>query len=295
MEGAEHTEQPRRFVPPPGYTQIPNVLFDEYLLECVGSEWQVLTLIARRTFGWGVEERVFTTEDLAAKTGLSRGAVSVALKGLIEKGMLARRHDKSNRWFYGIPVKKMDAVKKVSSSESEQPFPKSPGASNTRTTTTSETKSSVSESGQESDIADSDDPQLQQPPGLDVDSVIPEVFEAWRTGVGKSTASKLDTRRKIKLKARLHEAMDVDGNAQVKLEAGRAELLEAVAGMVNSEWHRENGHQNFDQLFRDRDAVDKFVSRRRAELMANSNGTAAPPRPPDTTRKNPELKGDDDG
>lgn len=138
--------------------------------------------------------------------------------------------------------------------------------------------------------------QLQHSPGpLDpnalFDAAVEEIFEAWRTGTGKNGASKLNPARRKKVVKRLEEAMDGVSNSHelVRLNCGKDELLEAVAGMVNSEWHRREGHQEFSQLFRDRGCIDKFVTRHRKHLA--EAGSSAAEKYADYDRKVDEENG----
>lgn len=148
-------------------------------------------------------------------------------------------------------------------------------------------------SGEPSTNSGSSGDQLQHPPSNDelwIDDVVEEIFEAWRVGTGKNGNSALTAHRKKKLNTRIEEAMKEGG-----LAGARAELLEAVAGMVGSTWHRDNGHQEFDQLFRSRETVEKFVTRFRKDggggAVPSAPGGQPPPKPEyDTTRPNPELE-----
>jgi phage replication O-like protein O len=255
----------KRSVPPPGYTQIPNALFDEYLLECSGSEWQVLSMIARQTFGWGVEMRLLSTGQLAGLTGLSRQAVSGALTGLLKKGMVDRRHAKSNRWLYGIPVKKVDAAQKVGSPESRQPS--TPGCQKSRQPLIRKENNKEKESASGGESVNKDDT-----------GHIQELFDLWRSLTGRNGSTQLTAKRRSHLRARLADS-SID------------ELRDAIRGLAGSRWHVEKGKTDFELIFRSRERVEfcleklKAPSSERVPLPGEANPRAAY----DTTKRNPEL------
>src|SRR5258707_9477912 len=88
-------------------TPVPDVLFDELLSELSGAELKVLLYIIRRTFGFKkTSEQIslqqvrmgITTRDgrvLDRGTGLSLSATQSAIKGLIEKGVLLAKRNRS--------------------------------------------------------------------------------------------------------------------------------------------------------------------------------------------------------
>lgn len=72
-------------VPRPNYTQVPNVVLDEYLPAVSPAEAKVLLWLCRATFGWHREytdSRYSSLNQIAKRTGLSRGGVIKALKQL---------------------------------------------------------------------------------------------------------------------------------------------------------------------------------------------------------------------
>ena len=95
---------------PPRYTPVPDQLFDELLADLSGAELKVLLYIIRRTFGFKKDrDRIalsqmvggITTRDgrvLDRGTGLHKGTVITALRGLREKGIvLAQRNASPER------------------------------------------------------------------------------------------------------------------------------------------------------------------------------------------------------
>lgn len=76
-------------------TPTPNIIFDTFLPSLSKSELKVLLVITRQTNGW-VDRRTGLRKQLdwishsqfRQKTGLSHKSVSVALQGLIERGLI---------------------------------------------------------------------------------------------------------------------------------------------------------------------------------------------------------------
>jgi len=100
-EQDEHTKQSAfRGYTSPNYTQVPDELFDRQLPELSGAELKVLLYIMRRTFGFKKDSdnislsqicRGITTRDgrvLDRGTGLSKSTAQLAIKGLLEKGVI---------------------------------------------------------------------------------------------------------------------------------------------------------------------------------------------------------------
>lgn len=77
----------------PNYTQIPNSILDS-ANEFRPSEFIVLMVICRKTFGWHKEKDVLSLTQLEALTGLSRHTVIDAINGLRERGIIFSRATK---------------------------------------------------------------------------------------------------------------------------------------------------------------------------------------------------------
>jgi hypothetical protein len=92
---------------PPRYTPVPDQLFDELLADLSGAELKVLLYIIRRTFGFKKDrDRIalsqmvggIITRDgrvLDRGTGLHKGTVITALRGLREKGIILSQRNSS--------------------------------------------------------------------------------------------------------------------------------------------------------------------------------------------------------
>jgi hypothetical protein len=244
-----------RFLLPPGYTQIPNVLLEEVLADAGLAELKITLAIARRTFGHQVWKRCFSNTRLQEFTGLSRQSVTDGLRAAEERGFVKKRHVGSNRYEYGILVKNLG-------SPPTGELPSNQGESSLATRERS-IQEKQNPSGKQQKQGRSNELFVKDPDSS-LDSVIVEIFEAWRIGTGKNGNSQLTDRRAGQIRARLREASrgaSDPGDAEIALAHARAELLEAVKGMATSKWHAANGHTNFDQLFRGRDRIEDFITR----------------------------------
>ncbi len=89
----------------PNTTPVPDVLFDELLLLLDNAELRVLLYIIRRTFGFkrstddiSISQMVdgITRKDgtvLDRGTGLARTSVKRAIRGLLDKQIIVRKHN----------------------------------------------------------------------------------------------------------------------------------------------------------------------------------------------------------
>ena len=92
---------------PPRYTPVPDQLFDELLPVLSGAELKVLLYIIRRTFGFKKDrDRIALSQMVGGivtrngrvldrGTGLHKGTVITALRGLREKGIILSQHNSS--------------------------------------------------------------------------------------------------------------------------------------------------------------------------------------------------------
>lgn len=75
----------------PNFTLTPNDLFDKYLSQVEGSQFKVLAIICRQTFGWQKRWDCISLTQLQKKTGLSRPTIIKATKNLISKNLIIQR------------------------------------------------------------------------------------------------------------------------------------------------------------------------------------------------------------
>lgn len=69
-------------------TQTPNELFDIYLPKLTGSEYKLLSIIIRQTYGWRKKRDRMNLFQLRTKTGLSKRVISKAIQSLIDKKLI---------------------------------------------------------------------------------------------------------------------------------------------------------------------------------------------------------------
>lgn len=69
-------------------TQIPNYLLDEAMPNLTDTEFRVVMIIARQTYGWHKESDQISYSQLVKKTGRYKEAIAKSLKSLREKGII---------------------------------------------------------------------------------------------------------------------------------------------------------------------------------------------------------------
>lgn len=77
-------------LPKPNYTQISNIILDEWAPRLGNAELRVVLAIARRTIGWHVAEAPLSINYLCLKTGLTSRSVRLATAGLINLGLITK-------------------------------------------------------------------------------------------------------------------------------------------------------------------------------------------------------------
>lgn len=75
-------------IPAPNFTQIPNVVFDEWLPQLGLVELRVLMVLMRKTFGWHKLRDRISLSQLMQATGSNRTRVSEAVQSLQKKGII---------------------------------------------------------------------------------------------------------------------------------------------------------------------------------------------------------------
>lgn len=74
--------------PEPGYTQTPNLLFDEHMRDMSEVELKVVLCAIRRTLGWHKQIDPISLTQFQHMTGLSRKGVLLGIERAIERGVL---------------------------------------------------------------------------------------------------------------------------------------------------------------------------------------------------------------
>lgn len=279
--GAEHTEQRRRFVPPPGYTQIPHELLDE-VMPAVSSlaELKVTLAIARETFGWGRENRLLSLTQLQELTGLSRQSAQAGVKLALDRGYVGRRRV-GHGFLYGLGVKNVDS--KPSSEESTSLPSKSldsrpPSIEGNKALRGKETQpgadapSTDKQAGRRRRGKQPDAGRPFQPdPDDPADVVVVELFDFWIANTTQPDGAVFTNKRAGQARARLREQAE-GCDRDSALAVARTRMLEAMEGWVHSDWHRRQQAFDWETLFRSRSKVDMFRGRRQKETVgAESN------------------------
>lgn len=85
-----------------GTTPFPNALIDVFMPKLKDTEWRVLCVVVRQTLGWRVAGGHRKAQDwishsqLKVRAGRNNTAVSEAIQGLIERGLIAVRDAEGN-------------------------------------------------------------------------------------------------------------------------------------------------------------------------------------------------------
>ncbi len=90
-------------IPPPNYTQIPNVVLDDYLPAMTEAELKVTLIIARQTFGWHREKATLSLSTLVTMTGLSRQGVINGINSGLNRGTI-NRSERGQGYEYGMEI-----------------------------------------------------------------------------------------------------------------------------------------------------------------------------------------------
>lgn len=70
------------------FTQIPNIILDELLIDMTKAELKVILVICRKTIGWHKETDAVSYSQFEKLTGLGRQAIATAITLLQEKGLI---------------------------------------------------------------------------------------------------------------------------------------------------------------------------------------------------------------
>lgn len=94
----------------PNYTQIPNVVLDEWIKILNYSEFKILMIICRKTFGWHKTKDKISYNQLSEMTGICKNTVISSLKKLEDYGLIKKTISKNKKGFnntntYEISIK----------------------------------------------------------------------------------------------------------------------------------------------------------------------------------------------
>lgn len=88
----------------PNYTQIPNLLLDDFMADMDGSELKVTLAIARQTFGYHRDRHNLSIAELQKMTGLSKQGVVNGIDAGMKRGLITRSDGKRGGFVYEINV-----------------------------------------------------------------------------------------------------------------------------------------------------------------------------------------------
>lgn len=267
--GAERSEENRRFVPPPGYTQLPNVLVDEVMPAVTTlAELKVTLAIGRETFGWQRGERRIGLDRIMELTGLSRTSAQKGIAQALERGYLGRRRE-GHGFVYGIRIATANIVGSLPSSEESTSYtqlstdsglPSNKGNKTLRGKENSKGADAPSAANKPGTIKGKPGQRFKPDPDDPVHDVIVAVFTAWVEKTKRTDDPTLTVKRATQIRARLRE--QAEGlDREVALSTARDRLLKGIEGWASSDWHRERDAFGFDTFFRSRGKVDMFRER----------------------------------
>ena len=74
----------------PNYTQVPNVIFDEWMAILSPTEFKVLLCLCRKTFGWHKSSDTVSKRQLMKFTGMTKNTLQSAIVSLEEHGLVKK-------------------------------------------------------------------------------------------------------------------------------------------------------------------------------------------------------------
>lgn len=122
-------------IPPPNYTQIPNVVLD-LMPEMGEAELRVVLAIARQTFGWHKKRDKISLTQLMELTGMKKQGVVNGLKAGIKRKLIERTPDPSDArggLWYRLLVHERDQSTKETSPQNEHVYNADQSTKETRT------------------------------------------------------------------------------------------------------------------------------------------------------------------
>ena len=81
----------KKLLPTCHFTNMPNEIMDKWILELGDVEYKIVTIIARKTYGWGKIEDKLSISQLMKLTGFSKSPICRALKRLVEDGYIQKQ------------------------------------------------------------------------------------------------------------------------------------------------------------------------------------------------------------
>jgi len=91
-------------IPPPNYTQVPNVILD-HMDHLSDAELRVLLCVCRNTFGWHQDKALCSSSFIAKATGMSVQGVLNGVSRLLKTGVIERQKD-GDSFSYWVAIAK---------------------------------------------------------------------------------------------------------------------------------------------------------------------------------------------
>lgn len=93
----------------PQYTQIPNVIFDEWMQHLSAAELQIIMIVCRKTFGWHKDQDAISYSQFAEILNVDKAHVIRVIKRLVDKGFLVKKvrvapDGNAQANVYGLPL-----------------------------------------------------------------------------------------------------------------------------------------------------------------------------------------------
>lgn len=129
-------------IPFPNYTQVPNIIMDQYLTILTGLELKILLIICRKTLGWHKLSDRISLSQLEKLTESSRSQIIESIKTLLEKNLIKKDivGDKgSQQVWYELNFQEFSTSTETKLPQSENPTPPSSKIKPTKETLTKET------------------------------------------------------------------------------------------------------------------------------------------------------------
>lgn len=86
------------------YTQVPNIILDEWMKTMHASSFMVLMVICRKTLGWRKEYDKISISQIMELTGLSNKTITLALKELTDKKLIINENPSRQIGYFKLNI-----------------------------------------------------------------------------------------------------------------------------------------------------------------------------------------------
>lgn len=128
-------------IPLPNYTQVPNIIMDQYLTILTGLELKILLIICRKTLGWHKLSDRISLSQLEKLTASSRSQIIESIKTLLEKNLIKKDivgEKGSQQVWYELNFQEFSTSTETKLPQSKNPTPPSSKIEPTKETLTKE-------------------------------------------------------------------------------------------------------------------------------------------------------------